>query len=91
MTAQPVKPPTKVRVVIALLWALFGCLVAAGWWLLLVEGNEAWALSTLGLSLPVMLTAAGATKWKRREIQARFHAEHDRRTTQRRGRAVQAP
>ena len=36
---------------------------------------EALAFSVMALSLPVMLTAAGATKWQRREIRARFYAE----------------
>lgn len=75
MPATPPTPPRRVRIVIALLWVLFACVNAAGWWLLLVESHEAAALTAIGLSLPVMLTAAGATRWQRRQIQARFHAE----------------
>jgi hypothetical protein len=56
------------------LWVLYACLVAIGWWQLL-KGNEANALGILGLSLGVMLTAAGASKWQRRRITAEYRLE----------------
>lgn len=75
MPPSPVKPPWKVRLVIALLWVLFVCVNGAGWWLFLVQGKEAAGFTAIGLSLLVMLTAARATTWQRRQVQARFQAE----------------